>query len=68
MKLRVKLNKQNEDYVKILEMFLFEDCNAKIVNYEDSEQFECSDTIIECDCEPEIENQLSADSIEYDRL
>lgn len=65
-KIKIILDKNDENYTKILEMLLFEDCGAKIINYEDDDQFENENTIVECNYECGVSNALSANNYDYE--
>lgn len=63
--IKFELDKNDLDYTKILEFLLTLDNNAKIINYEDDDQFIKAKTVIICDRGPEIENALSANNYTY---
>ena len=63
--IKLELDKNNLGYTRILEMILICNCNAKIVNYEDDDQFMKAKTVITCNRGPEIENALSANNYTY---
>lgn len=64
-KIKIILDKNDTDYTRILEMLLFNNCNAKITNYEDDDQFTNSKTVIICDRDIDVENVLSANNYKY---
>lgn len=65
-KIKFELDKKDWDYTRILEFLLTLENNAKIINYEDDDQFMDAPTIIICDRGPEIEGALSANNYKYD--
>lgn len=65
-RIRFELNKNDIDYTRILEMVLFCGENAKIVNYEDDDQFANTTAIIEANTGCDIMNSLSANNIRYE--
>lgn len=66
MKIKIELNKSNNDYTQILEMILINGTNPYISNYTDDDQFKNDKTIILVDNDCSIQNALSANNINFE--